>query len=203
VIIPRVLALFVATALLSSAAVTVPPAAVDEPLAATPGKATAVVAGGCFWGVQLVFQHVRGVTHVTSGYAGKEGEADPAESVEVVYDPSTITYGQLLQVFFAVAHDPTQLNRQGPDTGREYRSAIFTASPSQARIARAYVDQLNRANTFGKPIVTDVAALPRFRPAEEAHQNYATKHPDDPYIRINDAPKLGKFKTILPGLYKD
>ena len=200
---PRVLALFVATALFSGAAATVPPAAVDEPLAATPGKATAVVAGGCFWGVQLVFQHVLGVTHVTSGYAGKDGEADPAESVEIVYDPSKITYGRLLHVFFAVAHDPTELNRQGPDTGREYRSAIFTATASQARIARAYVDQLNGAKVFGKPVVTEVTALPRFRVAEAAHQDYATKHPDDPYIRINDAPKLGKLRTVLPEFYKD
>ena len=194
--------------------VSVPPPAIDDVLAAAPGHATAVVAGGCFWGVQLVFQHVRGVSHVTSGYAGgaantaqyesvETGETGHAESVEIAYDPSAITYGQLLRIFFAVAHDPTQLNRQGPDTGKQYRSAIFTATDSQARIARAYVDQLNKANTFGAHVVTEVTPLPHFYPAEAYHQDYATIHPDDLYIRYNDAPKLERLRQVFPEMVKD
>jgi peptide-methionine (S)-S-oxide reductase len=196
----------------AAADVSVPPPTIDDALAAAPGKSTAVVAGGCFWGVQLVFQHVRGVTHVTSGYAGgaantahyesvETGETGHAESVEVTYDPSKITYGQLLRIFFAVAHDPTQLNRQGPDTGKQYRSVIFTSGDSQAPIARAYVDQLNKANTFGRTVVTEVAALPHFYPAEAEHQDYATIHPDDPYIRYNDAPKLDRLRQVFPDLF--
>ena len=197
----------------AAADVSVPPPVVDDTLAPAPGQASAVVAGGCFWGVQLVFQHVRGVIHVTSGYAGgaadtaryeavETGETGHAESVEIVYDPSKITYGRLLQIFFAVAHDPTQLNRQGPDTGKQYRSAVFTASDSQARIARAYVDQLNQANTFGRAVVTEITKLPHFYPAEAEHQDYATVHPDDPYIRYNDAPKLDRLRQVFPDSVK-
>ena len=177
--------------------VSVPPPAMDESLAKTSGRATAVLAGGCFWGVQLVFQHVHGVTRATSGFA------NGAESVEVEYDPSKVTYGQLLRVFFAVVHDPTQLDRQGPDVGKEYRSAIFAATDSQARIARAYVDQLNQGKIFGKPAVTEITRLPRFSPADASHQDYATRHPDDPYIRINDAPKLERLKAVFPQLYQE
>jgi peptide-methionine (S)-S-oxide reductase len=197
----------------ASSAVTVPPPAMDDALASAPGHATAVVAGGCFWGVQLVFQHVRGVARATSGYAGAKtaatsyetvetGKTDDAESVEIEYDPSKITYGQLLRIFFAVGHDPTQLNAQWPDSGRQYRSAIFTATPGQARIARAYVDQLNAARTFDAPVVTEVTPLPRFYPAEAYHQDYATRNPNDGYIRLNDAPKLERLKAVFPELYQ-
>ena len=195
-----------------AASVPVPPPQVDAPLAATAGNATAVVAGGCFWGVQAVFQHTRGVTRATSGYAGGTADAahyeivssgltGHAESVEVTYDPSEITYGQLLRVFFAVAHDPTELNRQGPDEGRQYRSAIFTATADQERIARAYIDQLNAAKVFDRPVVTEVSALTRFYPAEDYHQDYATLHPDDLYIRINDAPKVEHLRQLFPALF--
>jgi peptide-methionine (S)-S-oxide reductase len=205
-------ALACACGAVSATSVPVPPPQVDAPLAATKGQATAVVAGGCFWGVQAVFQHLRGVTRATSGYAG--GTADTAhyeivstgltghaESVEVTYDPSQITYGQVLRVFFAVAHDPTELNRQGPDDGRQYRSAIFTADADQARIARAYVGQLNAAKVFGRPVVTDVSALTRFYPAEDYHQDYATLHPNDMYIRINDAPKVEHLREMFPEMF--
>ena len=192
--------------------VDVPPPATDEPLAKVSSKATAVIAGGCFWGIQLVYQHVKGVSRATSGYAGGTAETakyetvgtdktDHAESVEIEYDPSRITYGQLLRIFFSVAHDPTQLNQQWPDTGRQYRSVIFTSTPSQARIARAYVDQLNKAKTFPEPVVTEITELPRFYMAETYHQNYATLHPNDPYIRMNDAPKLERLKVVFPELY--
>ena len=195
-----------------AASVAVPPPAVDAALAAKPGQATAVVAGGCFWGVQAVFQHVRGVVRATSGYAGgtaqsaryeivSAGETGHAESVEIVYDPSVITYGRLLRVFFAVAHDPTELNRQGPDEGRQYRSAIFTSTSEQARIARAYIDQLNAAKVFARKVVTEVATLPAFYAAEAYHQDYATRHPDDLYIRINDAPKVENLRATFPELW--
>jgi peptide-methionine (S)-S-oxide reductase len=192
--------------------VPVPPPAIDAPLATTKTEARAVIAGGCFWGIEAVYRHTRGVTRATSGYAGGSadsahydvvgsGRTDHAESVEVVYDPSQITYGRLLQIFFSVAHDPTQLNRQGPDAGRQYRSAIFTADADQARIARAYIAQLNEARVFRQPIVTEVTALPRFYEAEDYHQNYAALHPNDPYIRINDAPKVESLRRMYPDLF--
>jgi peptide-methionine (S)-S-oxide reductase len=176
----------------------VPPPAVDAALAAKPGRAVAVLAGGCFWGVQAVFQHTRGVIQATSGYAGgsaenaqydvvSSGTTGHAESVQITYDPSVVTYGQLLRVFFSVAHDPTQLNQQGPDVGPQYRSHIFTADPDQARIARAYVQQLDSAKAFSRPIVTMISPLTKFYEAEAYHQDYATLHPDDLYIKINDA----------------
>jgi peptide-methionine (S)-S-oxide reductase len=208
-------ALFVSLLTITSAcgafgatSVSVPPPQVDAPLAAKKGEATAVVAGGCFWGVQAVFQHLRGVTRATSGYAGgtaetahydvvSSGLTGHAESVEVTYDPSQITYGQILRVFFAVAHNPTELNRQGPDDGRQYRSAIFAASQEQDIIARAYVAQLTQAGTFGRPVVTEVSVA-RFYPAEDYHQDYATLHPNDLYIRINDAPKVEHLRQAFP-----
>lgn len=204
------------TAMACSAAkakvVIIPEPAVDIPLAATKGEQTAVLAGGCFWGVEAVFEHVKGVRRVTSGYSG--GDADKAqykavsaggtghaESVRITYDPSQITYGQLLKVFFAVAHDPTQLNRQGPDTGTQYRSAIFYSNDEQKRIALAYIDQLNQAKVFEHPIVTQVAALNSFYEAEAYHQDYAVHHPNDTYIRVHDLPKVANLRKQFPNLY--
>ena len=193
--------------------VAVPPPAVDAELAASARPLrTAVLSGGCFWGVQAVYQHVRGVKKAVSGYAGGaaatahyeivgRGGSGHAESVQVFYDPSQITYGQLLRVFFSVAHDPTTLNRQGPDEGTQYRSAIFVEDAEQDKIARAYIAQLDRAGIFRNPIVTEVAALPGFYEAEEYHQDYATLHPDDPYIMVNDAPKVAGLKKLFPALY--
>jgi len=194
--------------------IAIPAAQVDEALAASPGQSVAVFAGGCFWGVQAVFQHTRGVLRATSGYAGGGAETalyemvgsdttGHAESVQVVYDPSKVTFGQLLRVFFAVAHDPTQLNYQGPDTGTQYRSAVFTANADQARIAKAYVQQLDAAKVFKRKIVTVIANPTPFYPAEDYHQDYATLHPGDPYIRINDAPKVEHLKALLPELYSE
>lgn len=191
----------------------VPAPAVDNPLASRPGEETAVFAGGCFWGIQAVYQHVKGVKSAVSGYAGghvaspsyaevSSGATGHAESVRVVFDPSKVSYGQLLHVFFAVAHDPTQLNRQGPDVGTQYRSEIFFANDAQKRIAAAYIDQLNKAKVFSKPIVTRVSALSSFNVAEAYHQNYANIHPNDLYIRINDAPKVEALKSELSQLYK-
>lgn len=193
--------------------VAVPPPAVDAELAASARPLrTAVLSGGCFWGVQAVYQHVRGVKKAVSGYAGGaaatahyeivgRGGSGHAESVQVFYDPSQITYGQLLRVFFSVAHDPTTLNRQGPDEGTQYRSAIFVEDAEQEKIARAYIAQLDRAGIFRNPIVTEVATLPGFYEAEEYHQDYATLHPDDPYIMVNDAPKVAGLKKLFPALY--
>jgi len=191
----------------------VPPPAMDASLAWAKGQQTAVFAGGCFWGIQAVFQHVKGVVKATSGYSGGEkktaeyelvstGETGHAESVQVVYDPSQVTYGQLLRVFFSVAHDPTQLNRQGPDSGTQYRSVIFYASDDQKRVADAYITQLNQAKVYSAPIVTQVVPLKAFYPAEAYHQDYATLHPDQPYIMYNDAPKVAHLKQELPDLYK-
>jgi peptide-methionine (S)-S-oxide reductase len=190
----------------------VPPAATDTPLAAAPGRASIVLSGGCFWGVQAVFQHVNGVLSATSGYAGgsadtaryervSEGDTGHAESVQVVYDPAKITLGQLLRVFFSVAHDPTQLNRQGPDSGTQYRSAIFFSSADQQSIAAAYIAQLNAAHTFSDPIVTQLKPLPAFYPAEAYHQDYARLHPDDLYIAINDRPKVTHLREQFPQFY--
>ncbi len=189
----------------------VPAARVDDSLAAKPGRETAVFAGGCFWGTQTVFEHVRGVLKVTAGYAGGSAATATyaqvttettkhAESVQVVFDPSKITYGQLLQVFFAI-HDPTTLNRQGPDVGTSYRSAIFYTSDDQRRIATAYIAQLTAAKAFARPIVTEVTPLPAFYAGEDYHQDYARNHPDDPYILVCDRPKIETLKTDFPGLY--
>ena len=195
----------------STAAATLPDYAGAQPKVAT-SEATAVFAGGCFWGVDAVFKHVKGVTRVVSGYAGGSaataqyltvgtGMTGHAESVQVTYDPSKISYPELLKVFFQVAHDPTQLNRQGPDVGTQYRSAIFYSNDQQKEIAQHYIDQLNRAKAFPKPIVTQVSPLEKFYPAEAYHQNYLALHPDQPYIVYNDLPKLAQLKKDFPALY--
>jgi len=197
----------------SDKVVTLPAPAVDESLAGKSGQETLVLAGGCFWGVQAVFQHVKGVISATSGYSGgasntaeyeivSTGRTGHAESVRVVYDPSKITYGKLLQVFFSVALDPTELNRQGPDEGTQYRSVIFYGNAEQKGIADAYVAQLNQAKVFPRPIVTQVVALKGFYPAEAYHQNYATLHPDNLYIRYNDLPKVAHLQQQFPDLYE-
>jgi peptide-methionine (S)-S-oxide reductase len=190
----------------------VPAAGFDNPLASKSSTETMVVAGGCFWGVQAVFQSVRGVISATSGYAGgtkdtaeyeivSTGRTGHAESVKVVYDPSRISYGQLLKVFFSVAHDPTQLNQQGPDVGRQYRSAIFYADDTQRNIARAYIDQLEAAKVYRRKIVTEVSQLQKFYDAEAYHQGYFFSHPLEPYIIINDKPKVGALRKQFPELF--
>jgi len=190
----------------------VPAPVVDESKATAAGKKTAVVAGGCFWGIQAVFQHVKGVVSATSGYSGgsvrnpdyeevSSGRTGHAESVQIVYDPSQITYGELLRVFFSVALDPTELNRQGPDEGTQYRSVIFYGTDEQKRVAEAYIAQLDQAKVFHRKIATQVVALQAFYPAEGYHQNYATLHPDNPYIVYNDAPKVANLRKEFPELY--
>lgn len=180
--------------------------------AAAPGEATAVFAGGCFWGVEGVFQHVKGVKSVRNGYSGgdaahanyddvSDGDTGHAESVRVVYDPAQVTYGQLLQVFFSVAQDPTLLNRQGPDSGTQYRSAVFYATPEQKKVADAYVAQLTAAHAFSAPIVTQVAPLKGFYLAEDEHQDYMRLNPDAMYIAINDRPKVLALERIYPERY--
>ena len=216
---PRLLFLFLALSFASvigcnaaDRGTAVPAAAVDESLAAAKSQQTAVFAGGCFWGVQAVFQHVKGVISATSGYSGgsaktaqyeivSTGETGHAESVQVIYDPSQITYGQLLRVFFSVAHDPTDLNRQGPDEGTQYRSVIFYNRDEQKRVAEAYIAQLDAAKVFRQRIVTQVVPLKAFYPAEAYHQNYAALHPDNPYIAFNDAPKVEHLRQQFPNLY--
>jgi peptide-methionine (S)-S-oxide reductase len=197
----------------SAAAKTLPDPAVDSPLAAKSSRQSAVFAGGCFWGVQAVFQHVKGVKDATSGYSGGSastaeyeqvgtGFTGHAESVKITFDPAQVSYGQLLKVFFSVAHDPTELNRQGPDTGSQYRSVIFYADDEQKRIAETYISQLDQAKSFSDRIVTQVVPLKAFYTAESYHQNYATLHPDNPYIAINDAPKVDHLRQQFPDLYK-
>lgn len=186
---------------------------VDAPLAKAKGEQKAVLAGGCFWGIEAVFEHVKGVSAAKSGYAGGDaasadyrkvssGTTGHAESVLVTYDPSQITYGQLLKVFFSVAHDPTELNRQGPDRGTQYRSAIFYANDEQKRIAEAYIKQLDRVKVFNQPIVTQVTPLEKFHDAEDYHQDYLAQHPNEPYIVINDMPKVENLRKQMPELYK-
>ena len=198
----------------ATAAVMIPSPAVDEPLAATKSERTAVLAGGCFWGIEAVFEHLHGVVNVKSGYAGgnantakyeivSEGRTGHAESVQIVYDPSQISYGQLLQVFFSVAHDPTELNRQGPDVGTQYRSAIFFADEEQKRIAQGYINQINKAKIFRRSIVTQVVSLNAFYEAEAYHQDYAAHHPTDLYIAINDLPKVAHLREQFSKLYKE
>jgi peptide-methionine (S)-S-oxide reductase len=196
----------------ASAATPFPDPAVDIPLAKGAGVKTAVLAGGCFWGVEGVFEHVKGVTQVVSGYAGGDaktasyaqvssGRTGHAESVRISYDPARISYGQLLKVFFAVAHDPTELNRQGPDTGTQYRSAIFYADAEQKQVADGYIAQLQKARVFPGPIVTEVVPLKGFYDAEAYHQDYLDHHPNQPYIVINDLPKIANLQRQLPSLY--
>jgi peptide-methionine (S)-S-oxide reductase len=195
----------------AEAAVKVPPPAQDEQVGTTHSE-TAVFAGGCFWGVEAVFENVKGVGKAVSGYAGgtlaspsyqqvSSGRTGHAEAVSVTYDPSKVSYGQLLKVFFAVAHNPTELNRQGPDTGTQYRSAIFYVNPEQQRVAQAYIAQLQAAKSFPRPIVTEVAPLTKFYDAEAYHQDYLVRNPTQPYIVVNDLPKLAALKKELPALY--
>ena len=190
----------------------VPAPGLDAQRASVAAKQTAVVAGGCFWGIQAVFQHVKGVISATSGYSGgsaktaqyevvSTGETGHAESVQIVFDPSQITYGELLRVFFSVAHDPTELNRQGPDEGTQYRSSIFYSDAEQKQIAEAYIAQLDKAAVFPHRIVTQVVSLQAFYPAEAYHQNYAALHPNQPYIMFNDAPKVEHLRQEFPDLY--
>ncbi len=179
---------------------------VDSALADKAGQSRAVLAGGCFWCVEAVYKNLEGVSSVKSGYVGgsaetadyetvSTGTTNHAEAVEVLYDPSRISFGQILKVFFAIAHDPTQLNRQGPDTGRQYRSAIFSADDEQKRVAEAYIDQLNKARVFDDPIVTEVAPLKAFFEAETYHQDYAARNPSNPYIVYNAQPKVTKLRS--------
>lgn len=192
--------------------VSVPPAAVDDQKAPGPMQ-TAVLAGGCFWGVQGVFEHVKGVHRVLAGYSGgrwdtahyemvSTGTTGHAESVQITYNPAEISYGEILRVFFSVVHDPTELNRQGPDVGTQYRSAIFYANPDQQRIATAYIAQLEKAHVFDRPIVTRVDPLKGFYRAEGYHQDYLFNHPDNPYIAYNDLPKLAALRRELPDMYR-
>jgi peptide-methionine (S)-S-oxide reductase len=196
----------------SSDVVALPDPAADNPLAAAKGRETVVVAGGCFWGIQAVFERLKGVLGATSGYSGGaantatyekvcSGRTGHAEAVEVVFDPSQISYGQILKVFFSVAHDPTQLNRQGPDHGTQYRSAIFYTSEDQKRISEAYVKQLDSAKVFGQPIVTQIVPLDAFYPAEDYHQGYMDLHPENMYIVINDYPKVENLRKHYPSLF--
>jgi peptide-methionine (S)-S-oxide reductase len=197
----------------AEAATKIPPPVQDEQAGASHSE-TAVFAGGCFWGVQGVFEHVRGVKQVASGYSGgaadtaqyetvSEGDTGHAESVQITYDPTQITYGHLLQIFFSVAHDPTELNYQGPDHGTQYRSAIFPANAQQRNIATSYIAQLDKAHVFSAPIVTRVENFKGFYPAENYHQNFLVMHPDYPYIAINDMPKIGELKRMFPDVYRN
>jgi len=191
----------------------IPAPAADEAIGAETSE-TAVFAGGCFWGVQGVFQHVKGVTSAVSGYAGGDkrsahyelvgsGVTGHAESVSVTFDPHQITYGKILQIYFSVAHDPTQLNRQGPDSGTQYRSAIFPANDEQAKLAKAYIEQLDKTKIYGAPIVTKIEPGRTFYPAEDYHQDFLTLNPRNGYIVYNDLPKVAALKKLFPDLYQD
>jgi peptide-methionine (S)-S-oxide reductase len=206
------IALWQAPASAAEDAVVIPPPALDEQ--AKPGLEKAVFAGGCFWGVQGVFQHVKGVTSAVSGYAGGSaddavyetvgsGRTGHAESVEITYDASKVTYGQLLQVYFSVAHNPTQLNYQGPDRGTQYRSTVFTENAEQEKIAQSYIAQLDKAKLFGKPIVTTLESGKAFYPAEDYHQDFLQLNPTYPYIVYNDLPKVENLEALFPTLYSD
>lgn len=216
--LPALIAVSLATACGAGQASTQATALPDPKVDAKPAAKSpqvAVFAGGCFWGVEGVFEHVKGVRRVSSGYAGgttpppvdyddvSTGRTGYAEAVRVEYDPAQVSYGQLLKVFFSVAHDPTQLNRQGPDTGTQYRSAIFFGNAEQQQVAKAYIAQLGAAKAFGKPIVTQLAPLKKFYQAEDYHQDYMRLNPTAAYIVYHDAPKLVNFKRMLPALYRD
>lgn len=207
------LGLLVAMAVPSRAAVKLPDPSVDDAPGTSKGSATLVLAGGCFWGIEEVYQHVRGVIDAVSGYAGgsartasydmvSTGTSGHAEAVRVTYDPSKITAGQLLKVFFSIAHDPTQLNRQGPDVGPQYRSAVFYTGERQQQLVKGYIEQLNAARVFTRPIVTQVVPLTAFYPAEEDHQDYVSKNPLSRYVVIHDKPKVDDLKREFPALYK-
>jgi peptide-methionine (S)-S-oxide reductase len=189
------------------------PAAEEQAAAQTATTEVAVLAGGCFWGVQGVFQHVNGVTNAVSGYAGGDkktaqyetvgtGRTGHAESVRISFDPRKISYGRILQIYFSVAHDPTQLNRQGPDYGPQYRSAIFPTSAEQARVAKAYIGQLNQARVYKAAIVTKIEPDKEFFAAEDYHQDFLTRHPSHPYIVYNDLPKIDDLKRLFPDVYR-
>ena len=206
------LALWQAPALSAEEAVKIPPPAIDEK--ASSGTETAVLAGGCFWGVQGVFQHVDGVSDAVSGYTGGAkddaeyetvgtGRTGHAESVKITYDPAKVTYGKLLQIYFSVAHNPTELNYQGPDYGTQYRSTIFAANDEQKKIAEAYIAQLGKDRLFGEPIVTTIETGKTFYPAEAYHQDFLTLNPTYPYIVYNDLPKVAALKQLFPDLYRD
>src|SRR5262245_61269849 len=205
-------AVFLVACNVVTATVAIPDPVIDAPLAATKGEQTMVLSGGCFWGIQAVYRRVKGVIDVKSGYCGgsadtahyqkvSTGRTGHAESVRIKYDPSQISFGQLLKVFFSVAHDPTELDRQGPDVGSQYRSAIFCSNDEQKRIAQAYIDQLNKAKVFDSQIVTKVNENSPFYEAEAYHQDYADLHPDEPYIMINDRPKVDNLRKLFPNLY--
>jgi peptide-methionine (S)-S-oxide reductase len=213
IVIPAAFALYSAAALSDEAPVKVPAPAADATSAAD-GSETAVLAGGCFWGMQAVFEHVKGVKEVIDGYAGganpnpsyeevSSGDTGHAESVKITFDPHQVSYGTLLRVYFSVAHDPTELDRQGPDTGTQYRSAVFPTNAEQARVAKAYIAQLGSAGVFHEPIVTKITPGATFFPAEGYHQDYYLTHPDSMYIVINDAPKVEHLKQLFPELYRD
>jgi peptide-methionine (S)-S-oxide reductase len=212
VLTPALVALAPALSSCAEAAKVIPAPAVDEATGSRQAE-TAVLAGGCFWGVQGVFQHLKGVGEVVSGYAGGSkataeyhtvgtGLTGHAESVQITFDPRVVSYGRILQVYFSVAHDPTQLNRQGPDTGTQYRSAIFPKDDEQRRIAQQYVEQLDKARVFASPIATKIEPFTGFYAAEDYHQDFATLHPHHPYIAYNDLPKIDNFKRIFPELYQ-
>ncbi|MCY1196006.1 Peptide methionine sulfoxide reductase MsrA [compost metagenome] len=202
-----------AAASAAESAFVIPPPALDQPAgAAAPRKA--VLAGGCFWGVQAVFQHVKGVAGAVSGYAGGQagtanydavsgGRSGHAEAVEITYDPSQVSYGQLLQIYFSVAHDPTQLDRQGPDTGPQYRSAVFPADDGQRKVAEAYIAQLNKSGAYPKALATTVEPQRAFYPAEDYHQDYLVRHPYSMYIMVNDVPKVENLAKTFPDRYRD
>ena len=211
----RLFALVFASGVLAGSAAQgqVPGFAAGSDVPAAAGEQVAVFAGGCFWGVDAVFKHVRGVSRVVSGYAGggaataqyqivSTGATGHAESVQVTYDPAQVSYSRLLQIFFSVAHDPTELNRQGPDVGTQYRSAIFYANEAQKKVALSYVDQLSQAKVFSRPIVTQVVPLHDFYPAEDYHQNFLARHPHHPYILLYDLPKLRQLQKQFPALYQ-
>jgi peptide-methionine (S)-S-oxide reductase len=202
------------TAWTAESAVAIPPPALDAATPAAAASQTIVLAGGCFWGMQAVFQHTKGVTAAISGYAGGDqqtahyqmvgsGRTGHAESVAVTFDPRQISYGKILQIYFSVAHNPTELNRQGPDTGTQYRSAIFYADDNQKRIATAYIAELDKAHAFPRPIVTQLEALHGFYPAEDYHQDFAVLHPSYPYIVFNDLPKVENLKRLFADRYRD
>lgn len=201
-------------AMAAEPAVVIPAPAVDAPTPSRTGVQTVVLAGGCFWGVQAVFQHTKGVTAAVSGYAGGDkqtahyevvgsGRTGHAELVKVTFDPQQISYGTILQIYFSVAHNPTELNYQGPDTGTQYRSAVFYADDAQKRVAEAYIAQLDKTNVFGEPIVTRLKPLRGFYPAEDYHQDFAVLHPTYPYIVFNDAPKVQNLKRLFANLYRE
>jgi peptide-methionine (S)-S-oxide reductase len=209
--VPLAAGLWLSTSKADEAPHLVPAPAVDSTAAGN--LETAVLAGGCFWGVQGVFQHVKGVTSAVSGYAGGDkahaqyeivstGTTGHAESVRITFDPSKISYGKILQIYFSVATDPTELNRQGPDTGTQYRSQIFTSTPEQAKVAAAYIKQLDTAHTYSAPVVTQIGGLRGFYPAEDYHQDFLTRNPDYPYIVINDLPKVAALKQLFPDYYR-